>query len=195
MKVKNALMFQIATNKNYKVGDKICFGEEQNGQAKRVFSFSSIEDGERIAKLGFDCLNSCKKCDDKLLLKLSSTIEEYDFVLRELAVEFVRKEEFKNLPSRMRCMFLVDNRDVCLKNFDEFVKKDKTKKYQMIAVRLCGNVFYARDIPINKRGLSFNEHIVEAKKYWSQNQKSTNEVKEILFEGTAEIVEIIKQNY
>lgn len=195
MKVKDAIMFQVATNRNYKVGDVIVFGKEYNGQAKRILNFSSIYDGKRIANLGFDCLNNHKKCDNELLLKLSQTIEEYDFVLRELAVEFVRQKYFKNLPSRMSCLFLVDNKDLCIRNFDEFVKKDKSKKYQVVAVKLNGNVFYAKDIPINSRGISFEQHIVEAKKYWSQNQKSTDEVKEILFEGEAEIIEIIKQNY
>ena len=62
-------------------------------------------------------------------------------------------------------------------------------------MQLNGNVFYAKDIPISKRGLSILEHFEEARKYWSQNQNSKEETKEILFEGNAEVKKIIKQNY
>lgn len=195
MQVKNVVMFQIATNKNYKVGDKLIFGKEQNGQAKRILNFSSIDKKGRLATQGFEKLNKDNSFDKEFLLKLCLALEESDFVLRELAVEHVRKIEFPNLPSRMTCMFLVDDKNLCLKNFDEFLKKDPTKKYQMIAVKLNGNIFYAKDVPINNRGLSLADHLLEAKKYWSQNQNSKQNTKEILFEGKAEVVEIVKQNY
>ena len=195
MLIKNVIMFQVATNKNYKVGDKLIFGSEQNGQAKRILNYSSIDKKGRLATQGFEKLNNNKTFDKDFLLKLCLALEESDFVLRELAVEHVRKTEFQNLPSRLTCMFLVDDKNLCLKNFNEFLKKDSTKKYQMIAVKLDGHVFYAKDVHINNRGLSLSDHLIEAKKYWSQNQNSQQPTKEILFEGTAEVVEIVKQNY
>ena len=194
MKVKNMICYQIATNKNYELHQKLMFGKETNGQAKKILNFSTINEKGRIATQGFEILNS-KKQSKNVLLNLCLALEESDFIIRELAFEHIRKTEFKKMPSRFHCLFLVDDKNVCLKNFYEFIKKDKSKKYQMVAMKLNGNIFYAKDTPISKRGLSILEHFEEARKYWSQNQKSKKETKEILFEGKAEVIEIIKQNY
>ena len=37
-KVKDLILYQVATDRNYKVGDKIYFGEKPNGQIK-IFDF------------------------------------------------------------------------------------------------------------------------------------------------------------
>lgn len=37
MQVKDLILYQVATDRNYKVGDKYTFGENPNGQWQRVF--------------------------------------------------------------------------------------------------------------------------------------------------------------
>ena len=44
MKVKDKILYQVATDRNFKVGDKIHFGENFNGQT-RIFDFSFNEEG------------------------------------------------------------------------------------------------------------------------------------------------------
>ena len=46
---------------------------------------------------------------------------------------------------------------------------------------------------IARQGESMSTYIEHARAYWSQNNIDDNKIKEILFEGTAEIVEIIKE--
>lgn len=43
-KVKDLMLYQVATDRNYKVGDKIYFGEDPNGQ-KKIFDFAFNQNG------------------------------------------------------------------------------------------------------------------------------------------------------
>lgn len=50
--VKDLILYQVATDRNYKVGDKIYFGEKPNGQIK-IFDFSFNQQGKPLHELGF----------------------------------------------------------------------------------------------------------------------------------------------
>ena len=54
-------------------------------------------------------------------------------------------------------------------------------------------MFYARSKGLQRNGSSYGEYLRIADEYWSQDQNSTEEVKEILFEGKAEVVEIMEE--
>lgn len=194
MKVKDLVLYQVATDRNYKVGDKLIFGKEYNGQGNRILSTKFNDGKDAKYKLGFkyaDSKNIFKKKD--LVIDLCKTMSENDFVLRELAVEEVRKTKYPNLPSRLKCMFLSDTKQVVLENLKTFHLKGVGKLFQAVAVKLTGELFYAKSVALPRNGLSYGEYMEIADKYWSQDQNSTEEIKEILFEGKAEIVEILDE--
>lgn len=194
MKVKDLVLYQISTDRNYKVGDKLTFGKVYNGQGNRILNTKFNDGKDAKYKLGFqyaDSKNIFKKKD--LVIDLCKTMSENDFVLRELAVEEVRKTKYPNLPSRLKCMFLSDTKQVVLENLKTFHLKGVGKHFQAVAVKLTGELFYSKSVALPRNGLSYGEYMEIADKYWSQDQNSTDSIKEILFEGKAEIVEIIEE--
>ena len=47
--VKNKIMYQVATDRNYKVGDILTFGKELNAQAQRILEIE-IKDPNTITE-------------------------------------------------------------------------------------------------------------------------------------------------
>lgn len=194
MEVKDLVLYQVATDRNYKVGDVLHFGEEDNFQAYRVWNSKLYDDKGRFAKQGYDFFQSKKIfANKKLVKKLSKAIEEADFIIRELAIEEVRKTKYPDEPSRLRCMFLTDSKEDCLKGVKTFYQKGHGGHFQAIAVRLNGKVFCAKEKAIGRWGLSYKEYSKLADEYWSQNQNSNVKIQEILFEGEAEVIEIMDE--
>lgn len=193
MQVKNLILYQVATDRNYKVGDKIHFGDEPNGQEFNCLNLSFKKDGQPLHKLGFEKANKGIFKNKKLIIDLSKALSNYDFIMREFALEEVRKEQFPHLPSRFRCMFLSEDADTCLHNLQGFVNRGAGSKLQAIKVKVNGEAHFVKDYGVSRLGLSFNEYKEEAIKYWSQDQNSASETKEILFIGDVEILEILKE--
>lgn len=193
MQVKDLILYQVATDRNYKVGDKIHFENNPNGQEDKCLNLSFNKDGQPLHSLGFSSINKGIFKNKKLLVDLSTALSNYDFIIREFALEEVRKTYFPNLPSRFRCMFLSEDETTCLNNFKDFVKHKTNSNLQAIKVKVNGEIHFVKDYGVSRLGLSFNEYKAEAKKYWSQDQNSTTKAKEILFIGDVEIVEILKE--
>lgn len=188
--VKDLILYQVATDRDYKVGDILEFGKVNNGQGERILN-SKFYDELPFYNKGFNYLDSKKMFKDKkLILQLSKALAEVDFVIRELAVEEVRKAKFAECPSRLKCMFLSNSKEVVLNNFKTFYQKGIGTHYQAIAVKLNGKIFISSSVGLVRGGLSYGEYKELAEKYWSQLQDANEEIKEILFEGTAEVVEI-----
>ena len=191
-KVKDLILYQVATDRNYKVGDKIYFGETPNGQMK-IFDFSFNKNGKPLHELGFRSANKGIFKNKQLQLDMAIALQNYDLFMREIALEKVRQEQFPELPSRFYCMYLSECKEDAIKNLDLMANKNLNKKYQAVAVKLNGQIFCVKDFGIGRPGLSFNEYKKLAEKYWSQDQSSKTKTKEILFIGEAEIVEILKE--
>ncbi len=193
MEVKNLILYQVATNRNYKVGDKLIFGESLNGQGNRVLNTKFYENDTPIAQLGFEYAESKKIFkNSNIVIKLSKNLAESDFVIRELAMEKVRLELAPNEPSRFKCMFLTANKDEVKKGIKIFYKKGFGEFFQAVAVKCNGKIFAAKDC-VGRWGKSYKEYIQQAQKYWTQKVENINDAREILFEGEAEIVEILDE--
>ena len=193
MKVKDLVLYQIATDRHYKVGDKLEFGKEYNFQGQRVMQGAKLNK-RRTYDDGYHFVDSKKIFANKqLVLNMAKQLEEYDFILREMAFEDLRKNEFKDCPSRLRCMFLIDNKEACIKNLKTFHHKGHGSFFQVVAVMLNGNVFYATSSNARRNGLSYEEYYNSARDYWGQEQNTSLPANEILFEGKAEIIEIIEE--
>jgi len=191
--VKDLILYQVATDRNYKVGDKLYFGEESNGQEFNCFNLKFNKDGQPLHKLGFDNAKKGIFKNKSLMIDISKALNNYDFIMREFALEEVRRQKFPNLPSRFKCMFLSEDEDTCLNNLESMLNRTKGKHFQVIKVKVNGKAHFVKDFAMSRLGLSFNEYKQEAVKYWSQNQNSKSATKEILFVGEVEVVEILKE--
>ena len=107
-------------------------------------------------------------------------------------MESVRQQVAPNEPSRFHCMFLTANKDDVVKGVNEFYKKGFGSNFQAIAVKLNGKVFVAT-FGVGRQGKSYAEYMSLAKNYWTQKETNIQKAVEILFEGEAEVVEIINE--
>lgn len=193
-KVKDVILYQVATDRDYKVGDILEFGENYNGQGNRIYNSKFNNGRESYHKQGFKYADSKNIFKNKsLIVEMSKALSESDFVLRELAAEQVRKEKYNEFPSRLKCMFLSEKREVVLDNLKTFYQRGNGNHFQAIAVKLDGVLFYARSKALQRNGSSYGEYLKIADEYWSQDQDSNEEAKEILFEGKVEVIEIIDE--
>lgn len=184
-KVIDKIYYQIATDRHYKVGDKFEFGENLNNKMydrayNEVFRLQDL----RLSDFVMD-----KKVTNKNKEALAKKLENYDNAIKELAIEEVRKEHFSECPSRLHCMFLSDSKEIVMENLQDFAKRGNGTYFQAVAVKLNGKIFKAGDVYMSREGQSYSYYKEKAYKYWSQT--NVKNVKEILFEGTAEIVEIL----
>lgn len=190
-KVKNKIFYQVATNKSYKVGQILEFNKNtNNGQYLKTFRANSqFKDGRAadfLFRFGRKKLRFLKRED---CFKLAHIIDDYDVALRDLAIEQVRMAKYPDYPSRLHCMYLSPDKQTAIDNLNNFIKRDGKGCFQVIAVKCSGNIFKVEK-NIERAGASFEEYLAEAEKFWEQKIKTANA---ILFEGIAEIVEIIKE--
>lgn len=192
MKVKDLVLYQVATDRNYKVGDKFYFGNTPNGQELLCKDYSCVENGKPLHQAVMEKLNNNEEVDKSTIKQLASCLSQSDFAIRELALEDVRCEKFPHLPSRFRCMFLTDKKELCLAGLKIFPKKGHGKLFQAVKVKLTGEAFFVRENAIGRFGLSYNEYKEKALEYWNQKE-SEKPVQEILFVGDVEILEILDE--
>lgn len=196
-KVENLILYQVATDRYYKIGDKIIFDSTtNNGQYERVFNSTFQKNNKGMSDFVYSSANKKFlkiKRDD--LYDIAHCLDFYDVAIKELALEEVRKELFPIFPSRLHCMYLSISKDIVLQNMKSMINSNEKKRtfFQAIAVKLNGNIFKTGKINILREGQSYNYYKNKAKDYWSQTDVKDDEIKEILFEGTAEVIEIFDE--
>ncbi|MBO5394923.1 MAG: DUF2441 domain-containing protein [Clostridia bacterium] len=198
MEVKDLILYQVATDRNYKVGDKINFNNTTtNGQYNRVYNTKFTLNGNRASD---EMYRAAKRKFRKFkhqedVYEIAHKLEAYDVCVKELALEQVRLQRFKELPSRLHCMYLSLNKEIALQNIESMASNREKlgKHFQAVAVKLNGKIFKAGRVYMSREGESFAHYLKKAEEYWSQSNLKDEEIKEILFEGEAEIIEILKE--
>lgn len=194
-KVKDLILYQVATNRNYKIGETIIFDKNNNnGQFEKVFNSSFIDGNTRICdKLYKISKSKFKRFKKSQLFKIAHSLDTYDVILRDLALEEIRKNFYPAYPSRLHSMYLVETKEQAVNYFNEKATI-KDNSYQLVAVKLKGIIFRAgiKECLVSRCGQSYSYYLEKAKEYWSQNCPK-NQAVEVLFEGQAEIVEILKE--
>ena len=198
MKVKDLVLYQVATDRNYKVGDVLTFNKDiSNGQGNRVFNTDfRLNNGRPSDEMYAVAKRKFKKFKSKEdIYSIAHILEYYDVAIKEMAIEEVRKELFPNLPSRLHCMYLSLSKDIALANLKSVAEsRDKNgKHFQAVAVKLNGVIFKAGKVYMSREGQSYNYYKQKAVSYWKQRGLKDEEVKEVLFEGTAEVIEILDE--
>lgn len=187
--IKDKIMYHTSNSTKYKVGDVVTCGKENNGMHFSVFEKEYTVDGKSIyGSDGYiEKLKERKLVKAKRVNDLKFVICDYDFTLREIALEEVRKNEFKKYPSRLKSMFVCD----CLE--DALVWKPKMSwrrtGCQFVTFKCSGKLFIG-DSRVNRtNNLSFGELLKRAQKYWN-GEVTENPRFECLFEGKAEVIAV-----
>ena len=191
-KVKDLILYQVATDRHFKVGDKIHFGRNLNRLGDRTYNTKFY--GEKsLTRIGYEQLQRQNSFDDKKVIKLlSQASAESDLIIRELALEDARKKIAPRAPSRLRCMFLTSTKENVLTTLSHFSVYTVGKFFQGVSVKLNGRIFVAQK-SIGRAGKSYQEYYNLAKNYWRQKSSYQNDPDEILFVGDEEIVEVFKE--
>ncbi len=90
-------------------------------------------------------------------------------------------------------MYLSETKEESLDNINKMAKGTHDKNLQVVAVKLNGKIFKAGNSfsKISREGQSYSYYLQRAKEYWTHESKDNP--LEILFEGKAEIIEIIEE--
>lgn len=196
IKVKNLIMYQ-ATTRDYKIGDILEFGEDRNYQAERVYN---TEYKMRNAEYNMpemyleEKLKNKESLSEKDMRLICDILWNYGFSMRELGYEICRQKYYSNEPSRLTCMFLCEKAEDAKGYLTTAQCKGKTTDPKVVGVKLNGKLLKTSNAFNMRGGQSIDEFVEQAHNYWKGVDDNFADKKSIeyLFEGTAEVVEIIR---
>lgn len=195
-KVKDLILYQ-ATTRDYKVGDILEFGNNRNYQAERVFAtdYKMYGAENNMAEMFLEQkLKRKKKLKKEETRQVCDILWNYGFVMREIGYEICRQKYHSSEPSRLSCMFLCDNIEDAKCYLSTAKTKQGTTKPKVVAVKLNGKILKTSNSFNMRGGKSIDEFVEQAHLYWNGIDDSFEDTKSIeyLFEGVAEVVEIIE---
>ncbi len=161
--------YHLVSHNKFKVGDTLEIGTRGNGMWHDIYES-----------------NQMKELTDK-----DRIIEEYDFIVRELAAEEVRKEEFPNLPSRLKCLYICDNIENCKKRVEKF-KGLNVDVTQIIKISLSEEPYAVNAKLFPKIRASYNEYKEYARNFFKSMKKGGKSEDEYLFVGTLTVEEVFE---
>lgn len=162
--------YHVVSGRTWQKGEHIFF-DSQNGIHDAVYNFGRL-----------------KKVSG--LFKSDKIIDEYDFIVRELAAEEVRKNEYPDCPSRLKCIYICDKADDA-DAYARRLKKHKKTPTQLVKLLLRnGKLLCVDPNVIRKARLSYNEYKDKAREFFKG--APTDKFHVFMFEGEVEIAEIVK---
>jgi len=121
---------------------------------------------------------------------LTGAVEHYQNIIREIAFEEVRKEFFPNLPSRQRCLWVIPNEEESIDYWWQQLQSEAEQR--LLKLKLTGKIHEVSQSYIKLNYGSLDYHRYQAFKYWNGNKvKNAINDKEVLFEGFAEVIEVV----
>ena len=116
-------------------------------------------------------------------------LREYQMLIRELGLEYIREKKFPNYPSRKHCIWLVGHKQNQLDYWIEQLKENEVTLFEVET--LGGKLFKGRNALLPIPSNSFKEIIEKSLSYWQCNQKIEYEDEEYLYEGKIKIIKKI----
>ena len=186
--IKNGYVYHIVTNRLMTVGQELTFGNTHNSIYNNVMNLEFLnEKGEDsldiILQTKMENLSNEQK---RIIFK---HIYETAMIMREYVLENVRKEFYPDYPSRFSCLYCVRNLDEADAWLEVFNRTGK-KALQIVKMKVSGKIFYGDGNKILRDAKNLNYKINLAKEYWKESLQSS--LPECLFEGQAEVVEVVK---
>ncbi|ENQ3079566.1 DUF2441 domain-containing protein [Bacillus cereus] len=192
MKKNELYVYHIVTRKKMSLGQIITFNKNENNTLYRFFF-----EREQLNSKGEDFIQILQGHDTNEGLNLNKEntevaikyVDQTIRAIREVIVEMVRLQEYPEYPSRLSCLYAAKNYEDALK-WKELFDSYNRNVLQIVKLRVIGNSFEGDGNLLPKEdGAPFSQKIEQAKEYWKGNV--TNELPELLINGTIEVVEII----
>ena len=127
----------------------------------------------------------------KARLKLFKTQREKKIIFMEFLHEQVRKSIDKKLPSRLSSIILYDNLEDCYNLAKKWKNNANIVPLGLFKVKCEGKLHACATTPDKKKpaSLSKKDHLEGLIRYWKGDKEA--ETQEYLFQGKAEIIEIL----
>ena len=188
----NGYLYHIVRYKKLELGQKLNFNQTQNYFAKNMFDLEfSVNNQDVNLMLQTKEIEFLTKEEKKIL---NSYVYESCMQTRELILENVRLKDFPDRPSRFQCLFcsetLEDTRRwvLALKRMSR-----QNPPLQIVKLKAKGKIFKGDGDLMLRNTHSLNSKVEMAKIYWRGQTYFNSLNKEILFQGNAQVVEIIEE--
>lgn len=168
-------MYHAVTERPMSKGQVIVFDKNHhNGVYERVMTAKQIENGENPTGEFADMI---RKDLDKWL----------NIANRELSLEYVRKNEFPDYPSRMACLYTSENLQEA-KNWTKYFNDIGRKCYSVVKIRVEGNCFSGDACNV------FDGYDLEkARHYWRVDTQNDRPIIETIVDGRLTVEQIIEE--
>ena len=189
MKVNNEIFYHANSGNELSIGDILIFNEETYNKMydevyNREFNINGIDANELL-------INKKKNNDTNFSVEefeiILNTINNNSFVMRELALEEVRKNKYPNYPSRLNCFYVTKEIEDAI-NWSNILKRNKKQCKQILKLECTGELFVGDGSLMKRQNISYQKHLDNAEKYWGNKAIETPEY---LFYGKAKVIEIM----
>ena len=186
MKIDKEIFYHANSGKELEVGDTLIFNSStHNKMYEEVYNNEYKLNNMDANELLCNKKKSSDLSNEELNLLLN-TINNDAFVLRELALEEIRKEKYPDYPSRLNCLYVTKVKEDAV-NWSNILKRNNKECKQILTLECTGELFIGDGNLMKRQNISYQEQLNNADKYWSNK---TNEVPEYLFYGEAKVIGI-----
>ncbi len=202
--IENGVFFHLSPKDRWQTGQRFATGDTCNRLWSRIRDTDHIhrhaENGIAVDKMIRHAIDVYKgrspKTHTAYHYDLSRTLEEASDVLlhtlisvRELVFENVRRDHFRQSPSRVHCIWLIPNMQGCLR---AWAKAHSGRDFDVLRVRIRGRIQYANARYTEGGTISLKSWEILAQRYWS-GERVGEPSTEMLFEGELEVLETMSQ--
>ena len=189
--VTDEIYYHINTGQRLQVGNTLIIGEKFNNFYYEIYNTEHLKD-EKDAN---EHLINMRKEQNLILNNDTSnlifqTVNDDAMITRELMFEEVRKEEYTDLPSRLKCLYVCKTKKE-MNDWINIFNRTNKKNFQLLKLKLTGKIFVGDASFILRQNISLNRKKEQAKMYWSGKKK--NNINEYLFVGTAVVEEVLNE--
>ena len=188
MKVNKEIFYHAYSGEKVNVGDVLVFNSgTRNKMYDEVYN-NEYKIGEEDAN---ELLINKKRNQERSFLidefeLLLNTVNNDAFVLRELALEEVRKDKYPFYPSRLSCLYITKTKEE-VTNWIKILKRNKKKCKQVLTLELTGEIFSFDGNLMKRQNVFYQKHLQNAELYWNSINSNNSE---ILFYGEAKVIKI-----
>lgn len=166
MKVNKEIFYHAYSGEKVNVGDVLVFNSgTRNKMYDEVYN-NEYKIGEEDAN---ELLINKKRNQERSFLidefeLLLNTVNNDAFVLRELALEEVRKDKYPFYLSRLSCLYITKTKEE-VTNWIKILKRNKKKCKQVLTLELTGEIFSFDGNLMKRQNVSYQKHLQNAELY------------------------------
>lgn len=187
--VLNQKFYHVNSGDKRKIGDILVFNQSINNKMYEAiynneYKINNMDANELVINKKRNKINQLT--DDELELILN-TLNNDAFVLREIALEKYRSENYPNYPSRLHCLYVTPDKEDS-KKWIKILKRNNKVCNQILTFELIGDLYVFDGGLMYRLNQSFDNYLKNAKEYWDKADNLKEP--EYLFYGQAKVVDV-----